>query len=289
MFELPILYCRDSKGKIREWHIAVEHCDGFSTLVTVHGAQNGKMQTDTDTITKGKNLGKANATTPATQAELEATAAWTYQIERKGYVENLENVDIDIRPGIDPMLAHRFDKCPEKVIYPCYVQPKLNGHRCIAVLENGACSLYSRQRELITGVPHINSALVSLFRGAQRLILDGELYHHDFRDDFEAISSFVRSKEPIPGHEIMQYHVYDCPSLKEPFWERQAFLDANFPPGYTTGSEKVLGVPAFTAKTPEKIMEYHKQFVKDGYEGAMPSLNVKWGMAKPLKPKWTGP
>ena len=40
-----------------------------------------------------------------------------------------------------PMLAHEFKKNKHKVKYPCIVQPKLDGIRCIATIKDGKCTL----------------------------------------------------------------------------------------------------------------------------------------------------
>jgi DNA ligase-1 len=45
-------------------------------------------------------------------------------------------------------------------------------------------------------------------------VLDGELYNHDLRDDFEQIISLVRKQKPtdedrLNAHKLIQYHVYD--------------------------------------------------------------------------------
>jgi len=37
-----------------------------------------------------------------------------------------------------PMLAHVFDQYKDRVVYPVFVQPKLDGVRCVAVVERGS-------------------------------------------------------------------------------------------------------------------------------------------------------
>lgn len=174
----PTLYKRDSKGALQYWKIFVypDHSVGYY-ICTQYGKVGGKEQETEDAIFEGKNIGKANETSPHEQAVAEARSRWTKQIERKGYVENKEDVDKDLRPGAEAMLAHRFDKYPDKIEYPCFIQPKLDGHRCIAVYDNGKVELFSRQRKQITGLPHIESQLCKLLVGKEgRILLDGELY-----------------------------------------------------------------------------------------------------------------
>ena len=78
--QLETLYKTTATGAIQTWRVDVE--SDFYTVT--HGQQGGKLQTKT-TFCTAKNIGKANETTPAQQALIEATALHTKQIERKGY------------------------------------------------------------------------------------------------------------------------------------------------------------------------------------------------------------
>src|SRR5271170_7191502 len=109
-------------------------------LVGVIITRFGQLGTDSpqvtqDTVADGKNAGKANATTAVGQAEKEAAAKWTKQ-KKKGYVESkadaeAEVTDAVIEGGLLPMLAHKYKDFAKKIIFPCHVQPKLDGMRCI--------------------------------------------------------------------------------------------------------------------------------------------------------------
>lgn len=217
---LPTLYKKTSTGKIQTWQIAANP-EGYldATIVTTYGLKDGKQQTAVEYLKEGKNIGKSNETTPLQQAELEAISQWEKKV-KKGYVQNIEDaqekkVDTNfITGGVEPMLAHKYEDQGHKIKYPAYVQPKLDGHRCIAIIQDGVCTLWSRTRKPITGVPHINRQLEQMFSGTptcrpMTLVLDGELYNHDYREKFEELTSFIRSATPKPGHEVVQYWIYD--------------------------------------------------------------------------------
>src|SRR5581483_9532245 len=167
--KLPTLYKRTSTGKIQMWEIEANP-DNYldAVIVTTYGLLDGKKQMATEYIQTGKNLGKANATTAVEQAELEAQSQWEKKV-KKGYVQNVEDAEqkkVDsnfITGGIDPMLAKSYDKDGHKIIFPAFVQPKLDGHRCIAVIQDGKCTLWSRTRKPITGVPHIARKLEEVY------------------------------------------------------------------------------------------------------------------------------
>ena len=48
---------------------------------------------------------------------------------------------------------------------------------------------------------HIQRAIESL--GISDIVLDGELYNHDYRDKFEELTSFIRDAKVKPGAEVV--------------------------------------------------------------------------------------
>lgn len=272
---LPTLYKLTSTGAIQTWTIDVQG----STIITNYGQLNGKLQEARDTIAAGKNIGKSNETTPAQQAQLEAQSQWEKKC-KKGYVQHLAdakagNVDATfIAGGVSPMLAQSYAKHGHKITYPAFVQPKLDGHRCVAVVDsNGKATLWSRTRKPITGVPHIVAALEAL--ELTDVTLDGELYNHDYRDRFEELTSFIKRPEPKPGHEAVQYHVYDMVSSQK-FSIRSLMLrdliDNN--PLYVWKDDldvtsAIIRVDTISVADQDDVGVAHEGYMIEGYEGAM--------------------
>jgi len=211
----PTLYKKTSTGALQQWTIGVNSSsDGTCGIVVEYGQVGGAMQTAADTISEGKNIGRSNETTPYQQALAEAEALWLGK-KKKGYVETMEaalhgSVDSAvIAGGVEPMLAHSFDKHSHKVVYPCFVQPKLDGIRCLAVVQDGTCTLWSRTRKPILSCDHIKDAIEALHL-EDGTVLDGELYNHALHDDFEQIVSAVRKGETTATSRMkVQYHIYD--------------------------------------------------------------------------------
>ena len=260
----PILYKKAQDGKLQMWQITVTD----NQIITTFGDEGGKLQTTTDTIWTGKNLGKKNATTPDEQARAEAQAKWEKQIKRKGYVEDRAralNSETDAEGGLVPMLAHKFSEQGHKIQYPALVQPKLDGSRCIAIIDDGVCTLWSRTRKLITSVPHINASLEKIFPAGYYEI-DGELYSHSHHDQFEQLMSLIRSETPKPGHEIVQYHIYDYPSHGGTNSARNDSLQAIFK---THGNPYIILVETHTVNNEDELMTKFDYFLSLGYEGAM--------------------
>ena len=211
--QFPILYKQRVSGAVQMWQVKVED----TTIVTVHGQLNGKLQTNTDVIMVGKNIGQVDETTPAQQARNEAQSDWEKK-KKSGYVEEVEaaekgEVDTSvISGGIVPMLAHKFSEHGHKIVFPAFAQPKLDGERAPAEIKNGQSVLYSRTRKVLPSSPHINAMLTQWFPTGHHIV-DGELYNHDYRDKFEVLMSYINQKKQVKEgcDQVVQYHMYDCP------------------------------------------------------------------------------
>lgn len=274
MKTFPTLYKLTSTGAVQQWKIWVDWVGNNPAIFTEYGQKDGKQQLAEDLITEGKNIGKVNETTPLEQAEAEAQSQWEKKL-KKSYVQSLEDAEqkkIDtnfITGGADPMLAHTYDKQGHKISFPCFVQPKLDGHRCIAIIQDGECTLWSRTRKKITGVPHINRELERNNSPWGTIVLDGELYRHDI--PFQQLAGYIRSETPKPGSDIVEYWVYDVVT-EEPFVERLERLNRlEKSPPYQGDPERnrVVVLPTFEAEDKEDLMTKFGVFLDNGYEGAM--------------------
>lgn len=269
----PTLYKKTSTGAIQEWSIDVyqESMNSDTTTIeTRYGQLNSdKMQITTDDIREGKNIGKANETSIFEQAQAEAQAKWEKQL-KKGYIKSIEaaesgELDKSIEGGIVPMLAHSFAKQGHKIKYPCYVQPKLDGIRCIAILKDGVCTLWSRTRKQIASCPHIVAEIENNFK--EDVILDGELYNHNFKANFEHIVHLVRQEEPDPQCTDVEYHIYDL--VDEQSFEKRLFKLNTTPNSRTYVKEHLKLVDTGLAQSEENVAEWFETYTKRGYEGAM--------------------
>lgn len=258
----PTLFKKTALGADRQWSVAVEG----TTIITRWGQVGGTIGEARDVVQAGKNIGRANATTPEQQARAEAQSQWEQNL-KKGFVESLASARQGkehrvIAGGIFPMLARRYDQHGAKIKWPAYAQMKLDGHRCIAVIKDGKCALWSRTRKPITSVPHIVAAVEAL--GLKNAILDGELYNHDYRAKFEQLTSLIRPDQAKDGHGVVQYHIYDLAG-PGPFAERTKVIAR----ALKGRKGPLVCVETREVRNEDELMLAFEAFCKQGYEGAI--------------------
>lgn len=258
--KLPILYKKTNTGKIQQW--GVETCGAL--VVTTYGLVDGKLQVTTDEVKEGKNLGKSNETTIKEQANLQAQQNWDAKI-KEGYQEDINKASLGetTLEGIEPMLAFPREKKEKYVKYPMWAQPKLDGLRCIAIIEGGTCRLFSRTRKEFLTVPHIIKELELAFKDHEDIILDGELYNHDFKDDFNKIISLIKRDEVHPESTKIQYHIYDVVSDK-PWHVRTKSLKYGLNKTKYCFQHETVEV-----KSEQELQDYFMDCIARGYEGAI--------------------
>lgn len=261
---LKSLYKQTSTGAIQQWRVFTEG----NVVTTVYGQVGGKQQTTFEEV-KGKNIGKKNETSDVEQAELKAKQLWDKKI-KEGYTVNKQEAKAGITnlAGVEPMLAQTFEDKPKYQKFPAFAQPKLDGHRCIAVIQNSKCTLYTRTQKEIKTLPHINKALENSMFGQMEIVLDGELYNHELKHDFSLLTSLIKGQhnEPHPEHEKMQYYIYDIVSDNS-FEKRNDMLKNMY---YDGLDENILKLVATSEISDEKDMRsLHDVFTALGYEGLM--------------------
>ena len=265
---LDPLYKRDSKGKVRIWMMEV----GFNNeneagIRTISGLVDGQKVTSAWNLTEAKNVGRSNATTAKTQAEFEAQAEWTKNVDKDYFVDAN---DIDSYTAFKPMLAHDFTKTP---VTSGITQPKLDGIRMVV----NTRGLYSRSNKEIVAVPHIAEALADFVKDHPTVTLDGELYNHELKDNFQKITSLVRktvnlgADELAESKELVQYHIYDMFDSANPnmtFMQRYNWIQKNV----HLVNKKAVGihlVASAICETTEEIDVMYGEYTTAGYEGQM--------------------
>lgn len=268
---MALLYKRSKKG-IQQWQIELSK-DKFRTISGVKG---GAQVTSEWTICNGKSVGKANETSPESQALKEVESKITLHKD-KGYREDINSID-DLE-FIPPMLAKKFEDVKE-IVYPVFSQPKLDGMRCII---NGK-GMFSRNGKPILSAPHILESLKEWFETHPMVELDGELYCHTLKDNFNKIMSLAKKTKPTKedlaeSREQLQLWVYDVrfssyePDM--PFSGRNSWLSYRFLQEFEKNSYlvRVMTDKVVNREELDAMYEYYRI---QGFEGQMVRMDTPY-------------
>ena len=173
-----------------------------------------------------------------------------------------------------PMLAYPVSNKPIDYTKPTFMQPKLDGVRCLIQYDAGKVTAYSRTGKVWKNIEHITLSLYKFFDKHPNVILDGELYNHDFKDDFESIISMVRKTKPTAEDRVIssdnvQFHCYDIVDEKLSFKQRIEFINNNLM--LLSSSIKIVYTMQITSH--ENALTFHESFVAGGYEGSILRTN----------------
>lgn len=291
------LYKRDKKGKVRAW--TIEHDDvSYWTISGIY--PDGKMTKTAPTFVEQKNVGKANETSLEQQVELEVKSKIQYQIDH-GFTYEIPSEEKQFAVSLADKYVDRLEK--GKVDFPYVVEPKLDGVRCYIKMVDGSVTMWSRGNKEFKSVPHLaeNRFIIEFFKKYPDAILDGELYNHALKNDFNKIVSLVKKTKPTDSDleeskNIVEYHCFDSYYPSEPelnYVQRKVKVgeiisdirgtDVLFKETHVSCEEvKIVGLFFIQQKsnneygwwlnvvqTEEKADEYLESQLKAGYEGIM--------------------
>lgn len=273
-YKFENLYGLDKSNKIKEWTIKVLDMNLYSLIIYTYGYLTGKKTKCKMTIQKGKNIGKKNETSHYQQAILDAKSKWNKKKDIDGYIVDLNKLKQNIKNNINegklessknPMLAQDFKKYEHKVIYPCYIQPKLDGYRMI--YDNILKTCLTR-----TGKMYNMILKTELFEELKKIpySLDGELYVHDSEFKFEQYG-VLRKQKNLTEKDIevinkIEYHVYDIVNENEIFENRLNILKKIFEEKQFI---KIKFVETNICNCKDDIIKNHKIYTDNKYEGSI--------------------
>ena len=180
-----------------------------------------------------------------------------------------------------PMLAYPVSDKPINYDNKISMQPKLDGVRCVIQAEpwvtNEASGYdvvaYSRTGKEWKNIDHILFNLKPWFQLNPDVILDGELYNHDLKDNFEKIISLVRRQKPddidmLESADLVQFHCYDIIDETMSFAMRNEFIKQVVPRNHC-----VKHVPTNLVFREDDSKVYHRRNLDNGYEGSILRTN----------------
>jgi len=204
-----------------------------------------------------------------------------FEIAKKGKIEHLEKVSLEVGQPVKVMLAQKAKDIPEgfaAVGKPCAIEYKYDGFRLILHKKDNKITLYTRRLENVTKqFPEAVEYVKDYIKG-DSFILDSEAIGFDKKTKiylpFQSISQRIRRKYDIK--EIMEkfpveLNVFDIlyyngkSLLDEPFEKRSELLKKiikNTP-------YKIVPAKQIITDSDEKAIKFYKQALKDNQEGVM--------------------
>ena len=256
------------------------------TLITESGELGGHLKSNQKILSNIKLSSKKGITSLEKYAEEQAKKLFNNK-KKEGYIEynnnnnnNNENeinnaetpkkIEEENENGINkkitirkyyPMLAHRYNEKKGDIKFPCFVQPKLDGVRCVVV----GNKLYSRNGNRFPVLPHIENEL-KLYN-KNNLILDGELFTDDI--NFEKIVGLVKkykkSEEDEKNSLKIYLNVFDYIDSKLPFNKRLINLNQFFEKN--KNMKYIKQVKTEECPQEKNIEEFLEKYTKEKYEG----------------------
>lgn len=237
-------------------------------IYSEYGTINGKITVSADTEIIGKNVGRSNQTSNLRQA-IQTCQSMISKKVQAGYGYYTSNQT----DNIYPMSLDLYSKQGSKLTYPLYIQPKLDGIRCL-VKENG---IVSRRLHKIYGFETVKSECKKIFDLSREIIdmdinfLDGEFYIHG--KPLQEISGIVRKQT---GHEDekeeLEYHIFDvCVKGDMKFKNRYEKLKKLFESAQPLTKLKLVNTHTVREeKDGDKLFE---EYINSGYEGVVYKSN----------------
>lgn len=274
------LYKLSKSGKLQVYMLSI--IDGVHpVLVTEKGFIDGVMQIDEEEFTQGKNLGRANETTPMEQALITLNSKKNKLLD-KGYKEIPDGEDIynflqgskgtDATGNLKPMLAH---KNINKIIFPGFAQRKYDGVRCFTFIMDGKIRKVSRNGKPFEHLDHLDLELQEWLSlnpcdlPYKDWIIDGELYSEDF--SFQNIISAVKREQS--SNRLIGYRIYDIIPIEDLTMsqeKRMSIIRLSRKECGTFGIFKHLEfVRTHKVSSMDDFKKLFAKFIGEGFEGAM--------------------
>lgn len=321
-YEFPKLFTQDKAGNQREWAIYVrlikkaskrsfkasnwnttledqvpikpQYLDDdveipkgtISQIWTESGIVGGEITRSAPTYPAEKNVGRANYRDHFKQALTLARGKYLKKVDEGGHLAGKHIVS----DKYFPMLAKRYDEyiAKHKLDWPVYVQPKLDGTRCLAYLRTNKNStiddviIYTRKKKDYASNKFNNAIREALlpilqeFYGeseeGESIYIDGELYNHGTK--LQNINHYVRSSEineNVAEKDRIQYWIYDIffPSAAKTmtFHERAVFL--NDLHEMIVDSNVLMATETLQVANQSELDAQYDKYIAEGYEGMM--------------------
>jgi ATP-dependent DNA ligase len=311
-YEFPMLFHKSDSGKVRQWQIFVRLIKADSKDTKETKKQNWNLLAENQVPLHAEYLEDDSKLPDGLLSQVWAESGYvgmrisryapTYPkitnksrsnernvfhqglvLARSKYLKKMEEgsgQDLSLNKGnrFFPMLAKHYEG-EDTIKYPIYIQPKLDGIRCLAYLDKAEHTtykdviLYTRQKHDIPFSETNDNIRKSLLKVLQKfytkesVYLDGELYKHG--KNLQSISSMIRNSS---SEDTTEYHIYDMfyPSYTDDGFDKRTKLLSEIY-GFLNDEEKtyIKLVPTHLIENKKEADDLYKSYIKKKYEGVM--------------------
>ncbi len=268
---------------ISDSYIDNMHNQQKAYIYTEYGILNGKVIISACTEILGKNIGRANQTSNLRQAIQQSESMINKKIQAGYCFASSENNQT--QESIYPMALDLYSKYKDKIEYPVYIQPKLDGIRCLVLKEenNGNINskILSRRLHDIEGFSAVKEECERLFKLSKDIdnfdinFLDGEFYIHG--KPLQEISGIVRKQlsevEVNEDKESLEYHIFDV-CLKEDLKFNNRFKLLSSLIKNAGELKKIKLVKCETVTSEQEGDQIFSEYISKGYEGIVYKSNT---------------
>lgn len=265
-YVLPSLFSMPLKGKL-----PMVYTIGFDgkNIVTEYGRVSGKMQVNRKEVklTRGKDNLYQQSIILIKKMYKDKKMKRYMTLEK--FLE--EGIDMDFQKLIC-MTANIYKK--DKVNFKTddvMVQPKLDGFRFKAFIENDKTVMLTRGNEVYERMENLKEEMkVFLENLPENFLSDGEIYIHG-RDFSEIQSIITNSNATEEDIDSLRAYIFDIIPTKEelenyPFRKRKELIDEIFS---EHEFKYLIKTETHEVKSEEEIEELMEFYRKEGYEGLM--------------------
>lgn len=183
----------------------------------------------------------------------------------------------ETRADIDPQLAKVMNPAKFKWDHYWWAEPKLDGLRCIVVVEHALiegryrqiATAYSRNGKPLWNLDRILNEILGSCSEEAEFVLDGEAYTQDWNLSMSIVKRSTQSHEQV---DKLRYHVWDYLTLRE--WQakrsdvsndirRERLFSLLKNPHYCEIVRRVK------VSNSEELQTAYHAFLEQGYEGAI--------------------
>lgn len=279
-----------------------ELSDGYISVIWQESGNEstGNVQITVPTfIKKGLNIGRVHYTTAFTQAISRARTLFDKKVHKGMVIEEYkkylkaksETFTLDelkemafmrgehpwrvFVMALKPLDADQQSTNWKHVVYPCFIQPKLDGTHFVVVNIGGdapTMDCYTRGREKYEGQEHIIDELKPVLSERVGLHLTGELWKKGYGlQEISGSSRRLKLESKRADAVKLEFHVFDCFYIDQPhmpYTERKALLDEVFE-ALDQSAEYVCRIPTEEAVDVDDLLSKYQQYLDAGNEGAI--------------------